>query len=53
MGYEGWEVLEVTQKEHDAMFITEKNDFYRGWIITAKEKQIEKGILPREPPQYI
>lgn len=53
MGYEGWEVLNITQKEHDAMFVYEKNDFYKGWITTAKERQIEKGIIPREPPQYV
>lgn len=52
MGYEGWEVLNVTQKEHESMIREERNEFYRAWITTAKERQYEKGIMSRDPPLY-
>lgn len=53
MGYEGWEVLNISQKEHEDFLTEDRLKFYRDWIVTAKEKQIEKGIIPREEPQYV
>ena len=53
LSYEGWEILDTTAIEHDKMNLQEKINFYRGWIIAAKNKQIDKGILPKVEPQYV
>lgn len=53
LSYEGWEILDTTAIEHDNMNLQEKINFYRGWIIAAKNKQIDKGILPKVEPQYV
>ena len=46
MGYEGWEVLNISSLEHDQMYTEERDDFYHNWFTKAKERQKEKGIGP-------
>lgn len=53
MAYEGWEVLNMSQKEFDNMNSADRDTLFRDWFNQAKEKQIEKGVIPREKPQYV
>lgn len=51
--HEGWEILDVAEKEFNSWTYYERVDNIKGWISAAKERQIEKGIIPREPPKYV
>ena len=51
--HEGWEILDIGEKEFESWTYYERVDNIKGWISAAKERQIEKGIIPRDPPKYV
>lgn len=53
LSYEGWEILDITSIENEKMDLPEKKEFYKKWLIEAKNRQMEKGILPKIEPQYV
>lgn len=53
MKYEGWEILDLSQKEFKTWTYDERVQNVVGWVKEAKERQIKKGIIPAVPPQYV
>jgi len=47
--YEGWEVLDLTEKEFRSWTYDERIKNIQGWLREAKERQIKKGILEAKP----
>lgn len=47
---EGWQVYDLSEKEFDSWDYADKVKNIKAWIKAAVEKQIENGVLPREPP---
>lgn len=52
LSYEGWEILDISETYNSSMLTTDRDNFYREWLKSAKEKQIKKGII-REIPKAI
>merc|ERR1719198_624079 len=50
---EGWDIWDLTEKELSEWHTQEKVDNVKGWLRGAKERQAEKGVIPKEPVQYI
>mmetsp|Transcript_8571 Transcript_8571/g.14464 ORF Transcript_8571/g.14464 Transcript_8571/m.14464 type:complete len:98 (+) Transcript_8571:1896-2189(+) len=46
MRYQGWEVLDLTEKQFNDWKTQEKTDNLRGWLKEAKERQIQNGNIP-------
>lgn len=53
MKYEGWEILELSEKEFNNWTYDERLNNVIGWVKEAKERQIQKGIMDRVPKQYV
>jgi len=47
--YEGWEVLDLTEKEFRSWTYDDRIKNIQGWLREAKERQIKKGILEAKP----
>ncbi len=45
MAYEDWEVLTLSQLDHDNMQTQERDEFYTEWFTQAKAKPKERGIM--------
>ena len=43
-------MLDLSESEFNSWDYQERVDRIKGWLKAAKEKQIENGELPREPP---
>ena len=53
MKFEGWEILDLSEREFESWTYYERLDNIKGWLKEAKERQIKKGILDAEPKQYV
>lgn len=53
MKLEGWEILNLTEKEFKNWTYEERIDQIKGWLRAARERQIAKGVLPKNPPVYV
>ena len=51
--HEGWEILDLAQKEFKNWTYDERINNIKGWLKEAKEKQIKKGIIEAKPRQYV
>ena len=49
----GWQVYDLSEKEFESWDYKDRVDNIKNWLKAAKERQIENGVIPREPPQYI
>ena len=47
---EGWQILDLSEKEFNEWAYQDKVDNIKNWLKAAKQKQIENGVLPSEPP---
>jgi hypothetical protein len=45
LGYQQWEILNMSELDHLNMDSEERDTFYREWFTQAKEKQKEKGLV--------
>lgn len=50
---EGWEILDLTEKEFNNWTYQERVDNIKGWLRAAKAKQVEKGIMEAQPREYV
>ena len=50
---EGWEILDLSQKEFKNWTYDERINNIKGWLKEAKERQIKKGIIEAKPKQYV
>uniref|UniRef100_A0A7S3IRH5 Uncharacterized protein n=1 Tax=Strombidium inclinatum TaxID=197538 RepID=A0A7S3IRH5_9SPIT len=48
MRYEGWEVLDLAEKEFNNWNRDDKINNVKGWLLEARAKQAEKGVCPKE-----
>ena len=53
MAFDGWEVLELTERMFDDWEREQKVLNVKGWIKEAKERQVKKGIIPATPKVYV
>ena len=51
--YEGWEVLDLAEREYKNWTFDERVRNVQGWLREAKERQIKKGIMDAKPKQYV
>jgi hypothetical protein len=51
--HDGWEILDLSQKEFKNWTYDERINNIKGWLKEAKEKQIKKGIIEAKPKQYV
>ena len=51
--HEGWEVLDLTEKEFNSWTYNERISNVQGWLREAKERQIKKGVIPSKPKVYV
>lgn len=51
--HEGWEVLDLTEKEFKSWTFDQRVANVQGWLREAKERQIKKGIIEAQPKQYV
>jgi hypothetical protein len=51
--HDGWEILDLAQKEFKNWTYDERINNIKGWLKEAKEKQIKKGIIEAKPKQYV
>jgi poly-D-alanine transfer protein DltD len=42
---QGWEVLDLSEKEFNSWFQDDKVSNVKGWLKEAKARQIKKGIM--------
>jgi len=50
--YEGWEILDLTEREFKNWTYHERVQNIVGWVKEAKQRQIKKGIIEATPPKY-
>jgi len=50
---EGWEILDLSEKEFRNWTYDERISNVKGWLKEAKERQIKKGIIDAKPKQYV
>lgn len=53
MKLEGWEVWDLSEQDFEAWTLDERIDNVKNWLKEAKQRQIEKGIVPAEATQYV
>jgi hypothetical protein len=53
MKCEGWEILDLTEREFNNWTYDERINNIKGWLREARDRQIKKGIIPAKPPQYV
>lgn len=53
MKFEGWEIMNLSEAEFKEWTYEERMDNIKGWLREAKVRQVEKGVLPKEPPRYV
>ena len=50
---EGWEIFDISQAEFDTWDFETRVTTIKTWLKQAKERQMDKGIIERNPPQYV
>lgn len=50
---EGWEILDLAESEFKSWDYDQRVQQVKGWLKAAKEKQISKGLIPKEEPKYV
>lgn len=51
--YQGWEILDLSEAEFQSWDYQDRVNNIKGWLKEAKQRQIDKGIVPKEPPKYV
>lgn len=51
--HEGWEILDLTEREFNAWTFDQRIDNVKGWLKEAKARQVKKGIISDKPKQYV
>lgn len=50
---EGWEILDLTEREFNDWTYDERINNIKGWLKEAKNRQVKKGIMEAKPKQYV
>ena len=53
MKLEGWEVLDLSEKEFENWTYNQRIDNIKGWLKEAKARQVKKGLMDAEPKVYV
>lgn len=53
MKLEGWEIYDLSEKEFKTWDYQDRVDNIKNWLKAAKQRQIDKGIIPEHPPVYV
>lgn len=53
MNLQGWEIMNLEQSEFKNWEYNDRVANVKAWLREAKQRQIEKGILPKEEPRYV
>ena len=53
MKLEGWEIWDLSEKEFNSWDYHDRITNIKDWLRAARERQVEKGILPKEPVKYV
>ena len=48
-----WEVLDLDETEFKSWDYNKRVDEVKGWLRSARDKQIEKGIIQKEETKYV
>lgn len=51
--HEGWEVLDLAEKEFKSWTFDERISNVQGWLREAKARQVKKGIIEAKPREYV
>ena len=51
--HDGWEILDLTEKEFNSWTFDERVANVTGWLREAKERQVKKGVMEAKPKQYV
>lgn len=49
----GFEVLDLDESEFKSWDYNKRVDEVKGWLRTARDRQIEKGIIEKEETKYV
>ena len=49
----GWEVLDLDEAEFKTWDYVKRCNEVKGWLRSARDRQIEKGIIEKEEPKYV
>jgi hypothetical protein len=50
---EGWEILDLSQAEFETWDFETRVTTIKTWLKQARERQMDKEIIERNPPQYV
>jgi len=50
---EGWQVWDLSEKEFHEWDYQDRVNNIKEWLKAANQRQIDNGVLPKEPPQYV
>lgn len=53
MKLDGWEILDLSEREFNNWTYYERVDNIKGWLKEAKERQVKKGIIEAIPKVYV
>ena len=53
MKYDGWEILDLSERDFKSWDFEDRVGNIKGWIKSAKERQVKKGIMDAVPKQYV
>ena len=45
LGYEGWKILDVGEKEFMDMYQNDRVKFFKDWLKANRDKQLDEGII--------
>jgi hypothetical protein len=51
--HEGWEILDLAEKEFNSWTFDQRVANITGWLREAKARQVKKGIVSDKPKQYV
>ena len=50
---EGWQIYDLSEKEFESWDYEDRVKNIKDWLRAAKDRQVENGVLPKNPPEYI
>ena len=53
MKYENWEILDLAEHDFEEMKWADKDSYIRQWLISTRDKQLEKGILRKDDKYFM
>ena len=51
--HDGWEIYDLSEKEFKSWDYNDRVKNIKDWLRAAKDRQIEKGIVPAVKPVYV